>query len=193
MNFNELRVNHIFGINKKEYNDLKLELHKKDILFVLQTISYSQKNIVFITGKMIRIENYIKINLSNLSNILNYLRIKELNIFSIQETKGTDEVAVIKGLTEISLIKFSKKDFLKFSSNPEKRLLDYNENSLYILRNGKYNDVKSLLRQICNCDVDIDRAIAQSYNVLSGLEFRLSCYLIAINHEYYNVNKYLIN
>lgn len=189
----ESDIRNFLGSNYKELNDLKLEFKENDVLFALETIcySYNKDGTVFITGKTRQLKKNLVINTSNLSFVLNFLRIPQLNIFSIEEVTET-EIIIVKGLTSINYIRLNKNDFLEYSSNPKERILDYNQNSLYIFRNGKYNDVKSLLRQINNCHCNIGMAVGSDYNHLSEIEFRLSCYLIAISHQYRNTNKDLV-
>jgi hypothetical protein len=76
-------------------------------------------------------------------------------------------------------------EFIQFLDNSDEKFLDYNKNSLYILRNSDYKDVKLLFNSIGNHKVDIGRGGGQKSHLVSPLELRLSCYLMAMfNFKY---------
>lgn len=62
----------------------------------------------------------------------------------------------------------------------------WNPNSLYILRDGTYKDMKYILSLV---GIDLRRGASQKSQVLSPLDFRLSSYLMAM----YNVNYKVIS
>ncbi len=60
------------------------------------------------------------------------------------------------------------------------KILRNNKNSLYIIRNSNYYDIKLLINQINNCNVDIVRGGGSKSHIISPMEFRLSTYLMAM-------------
>jgi hypothetical protein len=93
---------------------------------------------------------------------------------------------IINTPTEILFVELSVAEFVKFLNNSDSNFMDYNKNSLYILRNSNYIDVKLLFNSINNNKVDIGRGGGQKAHIVSPLEFRLTCYLMAMFNFKYN-------
>jgi hypothetical protein len=67
--------------------------------------------------------------------------------------------------------------------------LDYNINSMYILRSGNYIDIKNMFTSINGYRVNIGRGGSQKAHMLSPLDFRLSCYMMAMfNFNYKHIS-----
>jgi hypothetical protein len=73
----------------------------------------------------------------------------------------------------------------------EENLLTYNRETLYILINGEYKAVKNTFTKINDCKVNIGRGDSQKANNISPLDFRLSCYLMAMFNFDYKYISYL--
>jgi hypothetical protein len=55
-----------------------------------------------------------------------------------------------------------------------------NKNTLFILRNGNYSDVKGLFQKVKHANINVVRGSSQKSHMMSPIEFRLSCYLMAL-------------
>ena len=182
-------------MNNKSINDNhEFYIDDKDILFTL-TINPSiyKENVSNLICKMAVINELSYINLDDLSKVLAAMRIKELNIFFI-----SDE------LEKIKIVKKDKGCLINYSEirrehliellklNKEKiDFLDYNKDSLYILRDGGFLDIKNLFTQINGYEVNVGRGGSQKAHVLSPLDLRLSSYLLAVFNFNYKKISYL--
>ena len=167
-------------------------LHPSDILFTL-TInpSHYKENVNYLIGKMIVVKEDVEINLSNLSEILGYMKIDKLYIFSIntEDTPSKTNITKVKGLTPINYMELGVENFIKVLNTGNYNFLDYNRDCLYILRNGSYIDIKSILTKIMGYETKLGRGGSQKAHMLSPLDLRLSCYLMAM----FNLNHKLIS
>jgi len=121
--------------------------------------------------------------------MLSYLGIKRLNIFCIDGVTGINKT-IVREPNELILLELSVGEFIEFLNNPDENFRDYNKNSLYILRDSSYKDVKLLFQKINNCSTDLGRGNTQKSHILSPLDFRLSSYLIAMfNFKYEDIYK----
>jgi hypothetical protein len=139
---------------------------------------------------MMVIKEYREINLNNLSHALSYLGIDKLNIFCIDGVAGIVQTSV-KEPTEVLFVELSVAEFIEFLNNPNRDFMDYNKNSLYIIRNSSYLDAKLLFNKINNCEVNLGRGGGQKAHVVSPLEFRFFAYLMAMFNLKYNDVCYL--
>jgi len=138
-------------------------------------------------------DDYVEIDFNTLSSTLNYMGITRLNIFSIDNIEGINKI-VVKRPSEILFIELGSEEFVKFLNNPNENFLDYNKNSLYILRNSNYRDIKLLFNEINNHKVDIGRGAGQKSHIINPLEFRLYSYLMGMfNFNYNKLNKLSTN
>jgi hypothetical protein len=160
-------------------------------LFIL-TINNSKykQDVKTLVGKMMVIKEYREIDLNQLSHTLGFLGINRLNIFCIDGVEGIHKT-IINSSAEILFVELSVAEFVKFLNNPDTNFMDYNKNSLYILRDCSYMDVKLLFNSIGNHKVDIGRGGGQLSHVVSPLEFRLTSYLMAMFNFKYNDICYL--
>lgn len=95
-------------------------------------------------GKMIVLSAYREVDINNISYMLGSLDISRLNIFCIDNFDGFEKLVVQKASTVV-LIKLGVNNFIELLNNPNENFLDYNQNSLYILRDSDYRDVKKLI------------------------------------------------
>jgi hypothetical protein len=133
-------------------------LDVNDILFTLTLNNSLYKDkIINIVCKIITIKEKKDINLDNISNLLGYMKIEKLHIFSI--FKKLEQVNIItsnKG-SLVNYTEISKVDFINLLNAKNGNFLDYNKESLYILRNGNFLDIKNLFNSIKDCSVNIGR------------------------------------
>jgi hypothetical protein len=67
---------------------------------------------------------------------------------------------------------------------------EHNKNSLYILRDSCYTDIVETFTKIQDVDTKVVRGSSQKSHLVSGVDFRLSCYLmILFNMDYQKVYK----
>lgn len=178
-----------------KYSEYDISINSSDVLFVL-TLNNSKfkENVTSLIGKMIVIKEDTNINLLGLSNMLNAMQLDKLHIYSISGCgilNGINTIQ-IKEPCLVNYIEIGIENFLKHlnSNNPNVDFMNYNKDSLYILRNGNYMDIKNFLTKIKGCNVSIGRGGGQKAHVVSPLDFRLSCYLMAMfNLDY----KYISN
>jgi len=130
---------------------------------------------------MIILRESINIDLYNLSEMLSHLKINGLHIFSINKKELEKmEVTTIERPSKINYLELGVIKFIEILDSPDKNFLEYNKNSLYILRNGDYKDIKNFLTRIQDNEVSIVRGSSQKSHIMSPIELRLSSYLIAI-------------
>ena len=68
--------------------------------------------------------------------------------------------------------------------------MDFNKDSLFIVRGGNWIDIKNLFATINNQNVNVGRGGSQKAHALSPLDLRLSCYLMAMfNFDYKLISK----
>ncbi len=175
------------------------ESSKKNISFGLSDIIFAlainktlnKENITSLIGKMTIIKEIAYINLSNLSKILNCMKMDKLYIFSISPDDASNKfnITTIKEPCLIKYIELGVEDFIKFLNMEKYIFNEYNKHSLYILRNGSYIDIKNILTKINGCDVKLGRGGGQKAHMLSPLDLRFTSYILAM----FNFNYELIS
>jgi hypothetical protein len=142
---------------------------------------------------MIIIRKEKHINLNELSEMLGFMRIEELNIFCINNKLSSNNItyASSKVNSDIKYAEMNSKNFVKFLNREDNNFLEYNKYSLYILRKGNYLKIKNLFSSINNTKVNLGRGGGQKSHGLSPLDFRLSSYLMAIFNFDYKYITYL--
>jgi hypothetical protein len=75
--------------------------------------------------------------------------------------------------------------------NSDNKFLEYNRNSLFIIRNGNFLDIKNLFGFVSEYRVNIGRGSSQKAHILSPLDFRLSSYMMAMFTGNYHLISYL--
>lgn len=143
---------------------------------------------------MVIFKETTNINLPELSIMLDYMKINKLNIFSINKEDKSSDVDIIDDIVKPSKIKYIEigaDRFIKHINEPKLNFKKYNNDSLYILRNGSYIDVKNIINKINGYNVNIGRGGSQKAHTISPLDFRLSCYLMALYNFDYKFISYL--
>lgn len=139
---------------------------------------------------MVIINENLDINLYKLSKLLTYINIQHLNIISVHKSEFTEKF-IIQPWAKVVYVEASRTTFLDILNNPNNdnnsNFLQYNKDTLYVLRNGSYIDVKGLVTKINGYNVDVGRGGSQKSHILSPLDFRLSCYLMAMYNFDYNL------
>jgi hypothetical protein len=131
-------------------------------------------------------------NLEDLSRMLNCINIDTLHIYSIhsQGLKDNVDIKRIESPMKVNYIDLGVESFIRLLNSPNTDFLDYNKNSLYVLRKGNYIDVKNVLTKIQGYEVSVGRGGSQKAHMVSPLDFRLSCYLMAMfNLDFKLINK----
>lgn len=108
--------------------------------------------------------------------------IDKLNIIAINPLGTLEKINYIK-IKEPSIVKYlevNANDFVSYLNNPSYNFLDYNKYTLYIIKEGSYMDIKSIFTKINGFDTNIGRGGSQKAHMISPLDLRLSCYLMAI-------------
>jgi hypothetical protein len=125
------------------------------------------------------IKEYIEFDLNQISHVLGTLGIDKLNVFCIDSVKGVNR-KVLNNPSHLQYIELGVEDFIELLNNPEANFMDYNKDSLYIIRNSSYSDVKLLFKSINSYNINIGRGGGQKYHMTSPLELRFYSYLMAI-------------
>jgi hypothetical protein len=174
---------------KKINNDFEFPIDSKDVLF---TLAYNpniyKEDVRNIISKILVINELSYVNLNELSKILAAMKLKELNIFSIDD--NVEKINIIRkdNGSLISYIELRREQFTTIL-NSKADFLSYNRYSLYILRNGGFLDIKNLFISINGYETNMGRGGGQKAHILSPLDFRLSSYLMAM----FNFNYGLIS
>jgi len=130
---------------------------------------------------MVTIKESQEINLDDVSRILGAFGIDMLTIFSINNDKESNTINTIicdKG-SKVKYIEMSSDKFMKFI-NSNDQFLEFNKNSLYILRSGNFLDIKNIFAFISGYKINIGRGGSQKAHILSPLDLRLSFYMMAM-------------
>ena len=116
------------------------------------------------------------------------MQIDKLHIYSINDCSKSDkffDMIRLKEPSNVNYIKIGVENFTEFLNKPDVNFLEYNKDSLYILRNGCYMDVKNIFTRINGYDTNVGRGGSQKAHMISPLDLRLSCYLMALfNFDY---------
>jgi hypothetical protein len=140
---------------------------------------------------MIVIKELKYVNLDNFSAMLGRMEIKELNIFSIHnnlDIQPYSHLSTNKGC-KVDYMEVKLDFFTKFLNVEDKYFWDHNKHSLYIIRGGNYIDIKNIFTTINNHCYNLGRGGSQKSHMLSPLDFRLSCYMMAMsNFNFQSIN-----
>ena len=121
------------------------------------------------------------------------MKIEKLNIFSIDsqlKIKTMNIIIANKG-SKVKYIEMHPETFIEFLNFDNNNFLSYNKDSMYIVRSGDYIDIKNIFTIINNYDVNLVRGGSQKAHMISPLDFRMSCYLMAMFNFNYKVISYL--
>jgi hypothetical protein len=147
------------NLERIDIDFFEFTLDVNDTIFVLtKNNSVFKNNVGNIISKMIVIKELNYINLNDFSEILTGLGIKELNIFSINENYN-DNIKVLPSKFNplVQYIEVNAESFQRFINLENRNFLDYNKDSLYIIRGGNYIDIKNLFATINNHQINLGR------------------------------------
>lgn len=135
---------------------------------------------------MFILRDSITVDLEVMSNILCSIGIGKLHIFYIDNNMDNgvvNTISIDKGC-HINCISMNGEKFIEYL-NRNSEFLKHNKESLYIVKDGNYLEIKTLFSSINNYPVVIGRGVSQKNHALSPLDFRLSTYLMAMfNFDY---------
>lgn len=169
-------------------------INPSDTVFVL-TINHAKHKVGVsnIISKMIVLKESCTVYLDELSVTLKDMGIDKLHIFSIRcdYSKASKSAVSQRGssIVYIDLKETEFRDFLIKGPESGSSFLEYNPHSLYILRGGNYLSIKNIFSSIENRQVNLGRGGSQKSHLLSPLDLRLTCYMLALFD--YNTLKYL--
>jgi hypothetical protein len=133
---------------------------------------------------MVVINELKNVNLLKLSEILGYMGIKEIAIFSIDDNIERTSVIRKDNGSIISYTELKREQFITVL-NSKANFLDYNRYSLYILRGGGFLDIKNIFANVNGYKTNLGRGGSQKAHILSPLDLRISSYLMAMfNFDY---------
>lgn len=126
------------------------------------------------------LNNSIECDLWNISKLSEYMNIDKFYIFSIV----IDETFECK-VTETEQVKYVEVGFKYFIENylENSNNIDFwkhNKNTLYILRDSNYSDVREMFTIIQETKVRLVRGSSQKSHIISPIDFRLSSYLMIL-------------
>jgi len=163
-----------------------------DVLFTL-TINRTafENDVKHLAGKIMIPRELRVFNLQDLSNALNVMKIYHLNIICINKySNGIVKNLNIEKPSSISYIEVGFDSFKEIVMEKDgAKFRDYNRDTLYILKDSSYIDVKNLLVHIEGFDISVGKGSSQKAHILSPLDIRLTTYVMAIynfDHRYIN-------
>ena len=132
-------------------------------------------------SKIIVLNELKVIKFDDLGDITNSLNIDIFNIFSIDYglNNETINITISNNGYHVRYIEMNSANFISWLKS-KNIFTDYNKDSLYILRNSDFLDVKNIFSCIGETQVNVGRGGSQKAHVLSHLDFRLSLYLMAM-------------
>lgn len=167
--------------------DFEFPIDVNDTIFVLTYNNSNYKEgINNLISKIIVINQLKYVKLDEFSKVLGAFGIGKLNIVSIDNEYKSN---VINTITSYDNSKFiytavNLNWFMEFI-NTDDNFLEYNKNTLYILRNGNVLDIKNIFAFINGNKFNIGRGGSQKSHILSPLDLRLSSYMMAMfNGDY---------
>jgi hypothetical protein len=131
------------------------------------------------------IKESIDIDLNRMSYNLHHLGINRLNIFCVTKNRGVNKTYISN---KILLIELGVEDFIELLNHPKDKFVEFNKDSLYIIQNSNYINVKNIFSKINNQYVNIGRGGGQKNHIICPLEIRFFSYIMAMfNFKYPDV------
>jgi hypothetical protein len=130
---------------------------------------------------MIIFKMNIYVYLGDMGNFLKIINIERLNIFCINNKLDDETIHYTNdiGPSDLRYVELNSKRFSEFI-NSDKDFWEYNKNSLYILRNGNFLDIKNIFATINGIQYNVGRGSSQKAHALSPLDLRLSYYTMGM-------------
>nr|QJQ35219.1 hypothetical protein [Fusarium ramigenum]QTK22401.1 hypothetical protein [Fusarium oxysporum f. sp. albedinis]SNU76834.1 TPA: hypothetical protein [Fusarium oxysporum f. sp. lycopersici]SNU77058.1 TPA: hypothetical protein [Fusarium oxysporum f. sp. cucumerinum]SNU77665.1 TPA: hypothetical protein [Fusarium oxysporum f. sp. niveum]SNU77835.1 TPA: hypothetical protein [Fusarium oxysporum]SNU78072.1 TPA: hypothetical protein [Fusarium oxysporum PHW808] len=176
-------------ITRGNYN---FSINNSDIMFLL-TINNNSKNkdLTHLVAKMAVLNNPVENNLLNIAKYSSDMNLDTFYIFSIVIDDSFEcKITEVDYPCKVKYIEVGISFFIEnFLGSENINFWHYNKNTLYILRNGNYSDVKELFVQIQDIKVQVVRGSSQKAHLISPIDFRLSSYLLILfgmNYKKFN-------
>lgn len=154
--------------------------------------NYRNKESTDLVTKMVILNNSIENTLSNIAVISRNINLGPLYIVSIIiDDKFEYEILDLEAPSRVIYLEIGVKFFMqKMLDNEDYDFWRYNNNTLYILRDGDYSQLKDLFTIIQKQEVNIVRGSSQKSHLISPIDFRLSCYMMILcNMDYKKFRK----
>lgn len=153
-------INFKISLNVVEKDDFEFIIYPSNTTFALtRNNSFYKDNVSTIISKIVIIKEPYSVNINQVSEALGIMKIKELNIFSIDKNSESNVInitSINKG-SKIKYLEMTPESFIEFINMDNNNFLSYNSHSLYIVRDGNYIDIKNLFSKIDNCSVNLGR------------------------------------
>lgn len=114
----------------------------------------------------------------------------KLYIFSIIIDENFEyEVTEVNNVKYIEIgLRYFIENYLENPNNVH--FWEHNNNTLYIMRDGNYSDIKNIFIRIQNIEVSLVKGSSQKSHMVSPIDFRLSSYLLLLfNMDFREFNK----
>ena len=166
--------------------------------YILLTLTFNNNlvkdKINNLIGKIIILRENKEVDLFELTKLLNLMERDKLNIVALYPLDVLENINYIN-IKEPSYVKYLEigaNDFITHCiNNSSFNFLEYNNNTIYVIKEGSYIDAKNIFSKINDFDTNIGRGDSQKAHLLSPLDFRLSCYMMAMLKFDYKYITYL--
>lgn len=141
------------------------------------------KHITHLATKMAVVKTTIDNDLIYISNTMNSMELDELFIVEINVRNSVEcNIFELEHRSRIKYIKVGLEIFIEnfLGSSSQIDFWNINKNTLYILKDGNYSDIKELFTVIQDTKVKLVRGSSQKAHIISPIDFRLSCYLLIL-------------
>lgn len=153
--------------------------------------TYKNDRLDFIAKMIVLKSDYLEINLYDMAGNLSSMGIDTLNIISINNKNIDENFQTFFNGSTINYMEMSRNSFQSILDN--EIFLTLNHTTLYLLRDGSYLDLKNLFlsknQTLTKNTLNIGRGGGQKSHLISPLELKINCYLLAM----FNFNFNLIN
>ena len=180
-------------VNYSNFTKFNFFINSSDIFFTLTINNLANNKVNNLIGKIIIIRENKEADLFEITKLLDLMEIDKLNIVAINPIGTLDKTNNIR-IKEPSVVKYlevNTDDFISYLNNPSYNFLDYNKYILYNIKEGNYIYIKNIFTKINDFDTNIGRGGSQKSHMVSPLDFRLYCYLIAMFKFDYKYISYL--
>src|SRR5256885_15344986 len=147
-------------IDPSNFTQFNFFVNSSDTIFTL-TLNHTlikDKNNNLISKIFITRENQ-EVDLFEVAKLLDLMNIEKLNIIVIYPNDTLEKINYIK-IKEPSVVKYLEVNanyFISHLNNPSYNFLEYNKHTLYIIKEGRYMDIKNIFTKINGFDTNIGR------------------------------------